>query len=108
VQSQEVRGSASVFSDARILPKYVSGKMMGVELSQIKSDSLFEKIGLKNGDVVTSINGMLINDPAAQKELLQAFTGAAELVADVTAANGTTRQIRADAAMLSNMMSGGK
>lgn len=108
VQSQKVRGSASVFSDARILPKYVSGKMMGVELSQIKSDSLFEKIGLKNGDVVTSINGMLINDPAAQKELLQAFTGAAELVADVTAANGTTRQIRADAAMLSNMMSGGK
>ena len=81
---------------------------MGVELSQIKSDSLFEKIGLKNGDVVTSINGMLINDPSAQKELLLAFTSAEELVAEVTAANGTTRQIRADAAMLGNMMSGGK
>ncbi|MCS5636052.1 MAG: hypothetical protein NZ990_06010 [Myxococcota bacterium] len=108
VQSQGSRSSASVFSDARILPKYASGKMMGVELSQIKSDSLFEKIGLKNGDVVTSINGMLINDPSAQKELLLAFTSAEELVAEVTAANGTTRQIRADAAMLGNMMSGGK
>ena len=108
VQSQGSRSSASIFSDARILPKYASGKMMGVELNQIKSDSLFEKIGLKNGDVVTSINGMLINDPSAQKELLQAFTAADELVAEVTAANGTTRQIRADAAMLGSMMSGGK
>jgi len=107
VQSQGARSSASIFSDARILPKYASGKMMGVELNQIKSDSLFEKIGLKNGDVVTSINGMLINDPSAQKELLQAFTAAEELVAEVTAANGTTRQIRADAAMLGSMMSGG-
>jgi len=102
------RSASAIFSDARILPKYSSGKMTGIELSQIKSDSFFQKIGLKNGDVVTSINGLVIDDPSAQKELLEAFTTADELVAQVTGANGTTREIRADAAMLGNMMSGGK
>jgi type II secretory pathway component PulC len=102
------RSASAIFSDARILPKYSSGKMTGIELSQIKSDSFFEKIGLRNGDVVTSINGLVIDDPSAQKELLQAFTTADELVAQVTGANGTTREIKADAAMLGSMMSGGK
>ncbi len=102
------RSASAIFSDARILPKYSSGKMTGIELSQIKSDSFFQKIGLKNGDVVTSINGLVIDDPSAQKELLEAFTTADELVAQVTGANGTTREIKADAAMLGNMMSGGK
>ena len=102
------RGAAAIFSGARVLPKYQSGKMTGIELSQIKSDSFFEKIGLTNGDVITSINGLLIDDPSAQQELLGAFTGADELVAEVTGADGVTRQIKADAALLSSMMSGGQ
>ena len=107
VNNSGKRSAASIFSDARILPKISSGKMTGLELSQIKPDSFFEKIGLRNGDVVTSVNGLLIDDPSAQRELLEAFTTAEELVAEVTAADGTTRQIKADAALLGSMMSGG-
>ena len=108
VQNSGQRSAAAIFSDARILPKLSAGKMAGLELSQIKPDSFFEKIGLKNGDVVTSVNGLLVDDPSAQRELLEAFTSAEELVADVTSADGTTRQIKADAALLSSMVSGGK
>ncbi len=108
VQNSGQRSAAAIFSDARILPKLSAGKMAGLELSQIKPDSFFEKIGLKNGDVVTSVNGLLIDDPSAQRQLLEAFTSAEELVADVTSADGTTRQIKADAALLSSMVSGGK
>jgi general secretion pathway protein C len=99
--------ATSVFSGARILPKYEGGKMTGIELNQVKSDSLFQKVGLKNGDVINSINGVRIDNPSAQRELLTAFTSANELVAEVTSADGTKRQVKADAALLSNMMSEG-
>ena len=82
--------------------------MLGIELNQIKSDSLFEKVGLVNGDVITSINGLTIDDPSAQAELLSAFTQADEIVAEVTSANGTKRQIKADAELIGSMMSGGQ
>jgi len=81
--------------------------MTGIELNQVKSDSLFQKIGLKNGDVINSINGVRIDNPSAQRELLTAFTSANELVAEVTSADGTKRQVKADASLLSNMMSEG-
>lgn len=35
----------------------------GVRLSGIRSDSLFNMLGLKNGDVLQSINGLQLNDP---------------------------------------------
>ncbi|MDG2334062.1 MAG: type II secretion system protein N [Myxococcota bacterium] len=108
VSSGAGQGAAALLGQARILPKYQSGKMKGIELSQIKADSLFEKIGLIDGDVITSINGLLIDDPTAQQKLLGAFTGSEELVAEVTAADGTTRQIQADASLISSMMSGGQ
>ena len=108
VQNSGQRSAAAIFSDARILPKISAGKMAGLELSQIKPDSFFEKIGLKNGDVVTSVNGLLVDDPSAQRQLIEAFTSAEELVADVTSADGTTRQVKADAALLNSMVSEGK
>ena len=109
VDTAPSRGPASILNGARILPKKdKSGKMLGIELNQIKSDSLFEKVGLVNGDVITSINGLTIDDPSAQVELLKAFTQADDIVAEVTSANGTTRQIKADAELLGSMMSGGQ
>ena len=108
VSSGAGEGAAAIFNQARILPKYQSGKMEGIELSQIKADSVFEKIGLINGDVITSINGLLIDDPSAQQKLLGAFMGADELVAEVTAADGTTRQVTAEASVLGSLMSGGQ
>jgi hypothetical protein len=51
---------------------------------------------------------LTIDDPSAQLELLKAFTQADDIVAEVTSANGTTRQIKADAELLGRMMSGGQ
>jgi general secretion pathway protein C len=35
----------------------------GVRLSGIRSDSLFNMLGMKNGDVLQSVNGFALNDP---------------------------------------------
>jgi general secretion pathway protein C len=42
---------------ARIRPFFSDGKPDGLLLYGIRNDSVFQQIGLKNGDIVKSING---------------------------------------------------
>ena len=51
---------AALFSQARILPKYEEGQMVGVQLNSIQAGSLFEQIGIQNGDTITEFNGIHI------------------------------------------------
>jgi len=87
---------AAIFSQARILPKYENGAMVGIELSKIKEDSFFQKVGLNEGDIVTSLNGIPIDSPSASAQLLQAFTSSENLVADIMDSSGQTRTISVD------------
>jgi len=45
----------------RAVPKSEDGKVIGYRLSGIKRSSLFRKLGIKNGDVVHSVNGHDLN-----------------------------------------------
>lgn len=87
---------AAIFSQARILPKYENGAMVGIELSKIKEDSFFQKVGLNEGDIVTSLNGIPIDSPSASAQLLQAFTSSENIVADVLDSSGQPRTINVD------------
>lgn len=69
-----VSNPAELFSQARILPKYEEGQMRGVQISQIKPGSLFEQMGLQEGALVTSVNGMAIDNPEASALVLQQFS----------------------------------
>ena len=53
-----------LFSQARILPKYDKGQMVGVQVNAIKPGSLFEQIGIQNGDMITEFNGIEIDGPS--------------------------------------------
>jgi len=97
------RSPAAIFSQARILPKYEDGSMVGIELSKIKPDSFYEKVGLQEGDIVTSLNGVPIDNPSASKQLLEAFTSADTLSAEVRRADGSMETITADADMLEQL-----
>ncbi|MGH7949908.1 MAG: PDZ domain-containing protein, partial [Candidatus Binataceae bacterium] len=50
--------------DIRATPNVVRGKVNGFALSEIGSGSVFEEIGLKDGDIVTQLDGRALNDPA--------------------------------------------
>jgi len=45
-----------LLTQARAVPYFKDGKSIGLRLFAIKRNSLFEKIGLKNGDILKSIN----------------------------------------------------
>ncbi len=60
----------TIFSQGRLLPKWEDGALIGMELRDLEPNSLYEKIGLQEGDVITSVNGITLDDAAAASKLL--------------------------------------
>jgi general secretion pathway protein C len=83
------RSPAQLFSEARILPKYEAGEMVGVQLSAIKPGSLFEKMGIKDGDTITALNGIRIDSPEQSSRILLELTSADAFTVEVNNADGT-------------------
>ncbi|MEO1480522.1 MAG: type II secretion system protein GspC [Myxococcota bacterium] len=60
----ETMGNLSqVATQARIVPSFKNGKANGFKLFSIKPGSIYQKIGLQNGDVIQKINGYSIDSP---------------------------------------------
>jgi len=76
------RSPADLFSQARILPKWENGRMVGVQVSGIKSGSLFEEMGVSNGEIITQLNGIAIDSPEASAQVMLELTEATSF--DVT------------------------
>jgi general secretion pathway protein C len=83
-----IRNPAQLFSQARILPKYEDGEMVGVQVSAIQAGSLFEQAGIKDGDVITELNGIKINSPEESATILRELTNAEELAITIRGEDG--------------------
>lgn len=55
--------SGSMAAEARIVPSFQDGRATGFKLFAIKPDSFFASCGVKNGDVINTVNGMAIHSP---------------------------------------------
>jgi general secretion pathway protein C len=84
----DVRNPATLFAQARILPKYENGQMVGVQLNAIKPGSMFEQIGIKNGDVIKELNGIKIDSPEQSAKILVELVDAKVLNVLVDGPNG--------------------
>ena len=60
----------TIFSQGRLLPKWEDGALVGMELHDVEPDSIYEKVGLQEGNVITSVNGIALDDAAAASKLL--------------------------------------
>lgn len=74
---------SQVFTQVRAVPHFEGGKATGFRLFQIRQGSLFEKIGLKNGDVIQKINGQELSDPSRAMGMLQELRGESELTIEL-------------------------
>ncbi len=52
-----------VAMQARIVPSFKDGRANGFKVFSIRPDSIYTKIGIQNGDVISRINGYEINSP---------------------------------------------
>jgi len=68
-----------VLTQARAIPHFENGQPAGYKLIQIVQGSVYEKLGLKNGDVLCGVNGENINDPARAFELMNQLKTASAL-----------------------------
>lgn len=59
--------------DAKITPVMDNGHLKGHRLTRIKKDSVYEKAGFKEGDVIESINGTSVGDTAKVIKLTQSL-----------------------------------
>jgi general secretion pathway protein C len=50
-------------SQARLMPYMVQGEPQGFRLTRLQQDSVLQKIGLQNGDVLQKVNGLSITSP---------------------------------------------
>ena len=75
VDQREIASSAEnlsqVLTQARALPYMEAGKTVGFRISEIVPGSIYEKIGLVNGDVVQRVNSQDVDDPGKFFQLYQ-------------------------------------
>lgn len=60
-----------------------NGKLLGYRIAPGKERAQFEQLGFKQGDLVTSVNGIALDDPANTLRLYQAMRTAGEAVFDL-------------------------
>ena len=58
-----VANPASLMTQIRAVPNIQNGETNGFTLSEITPGSVFEQLGLQDGDVLTGINGQAVNNP---------------------------------------------
>jgi len=93
------QGISQILSSARIVPQYFDGQMQGMRVDAIKADSVFQKVGLQNGDVITEVNGIVIDRVEATSAIFDEFATAESI--DIAAMRGgSTVQLSASASDL--------
>jgi general secretion pathway protein C len=85
---KSMRDPSELLSQARVLPKFEQGQMVGLQVNGIKPGSLFQEIGLQEGDVITQFNGIAINSPDQSARIFSELANAAEFNVVVRGADG--------------------
>ena len=83
---------SKVLMQAAAVPQIVNGKLQGFQLWEIEANSVFDAVGLKDGDLVTSINGYKITDVGSAIKQLNSLKNAPNASFDFTR-NGQSQKI---------------
>lgn len=70
-------------TQARIVPAFEGGESVGFKLFSIRPGSLYSKLGIQNGDVISGVNGYELNDPGKAFELMQKLKDGKEFSLEV-------------------------
>lgn len=74
---------SQILTQARALPYIVDGKTVGFRISEIVPNSIYQRIGIQNGDVIQKINSMDVDDPAKFFQMYQGLKDEKRITIDV-------------------------
>lgn len=73
-----------VIQQSRMVPNFVGGQVNGFKIFAIRPGSIFQQLGLKNGDVIERINGTQINSVEKALPMLQLLKTESNITIDMT------------------------
>ena len=81
-----------VLTQARAIPSFENGVPNGFKIIQIVPDSIYTKLGIKEGDTLTGVNGEPMNDPGKAFQLLNELrAGSGHMELTLKSPDGTVR-----------------
>ncbi|WP_224366626.1 type II secretion system protein GspC [Hyalangium versicolor] len=87
IQRQDVENALANMNQlamqARIVPSFRGGTAQGFKLFAMKPDSLYARLGMKNGDILQRINGFTMDDPARALEAYSHLKGASRIELEI-------------------------
>jgi general secretion pathway protein C len=81
-----VDNTSGLLTQLRAVPEVHDGRPVGFRLFQINPESVFTRLGLKNGDVVQRMNGSTLADPASLLGFLQRLRDEPRVALDIVRA----------------------
>jgi general secretion pathway protein C len=85
--SNGVEGMSGLLTQLRAVAEVRDGRPAGFRLFQIRDQSLFARLGLRDGDVVQRVNGTAISEPAALLGFLQRLGEEPRVALDIVRAD---------------------
>ena len=90
---QSLQNPSELLTQARVLPKFENGQMVGLQVNGIKPGSLFEELGIQEGDVITEFNGIAISSPDESARIFSELASAEQFNVVERGANGVARPL---------------
>ncbi len=74
-----IRNPSSILGQADLVPEFEDGKMVGVKIRRPKAGSVFQKLGIQDGDVIVELNGVAIDSPEQTAQIMAELATAEEM-----------------------------
>ncbi len=74
-----VANLSQTLTEIRAIPNIQNGKTNGFALSEIEPGSVFDEMGLEEGDILHSINGQPMTDPAMAMQMMSQLRNATQI-----------------------------
>lgn len=90
-----LRDPTQIASQARFLPRYEdgSGKIVGIQVDAVRSGSLLEEIGMRDGDTIVELNGLEIGGTEDPSSILSELAEIEEFEVQVVGPDGSKRTL---------------
>ena len=69
--NEYTRNIDKIWKEIGVTPQKKGGKLQGFRVRYLKRNSIFEKLGLRRGDIITAVNGEAIEDYSTPMEIFQ-------------------------------------
>jgi len=84
--NREMGDFSKLLSQARVVPHFENGRANGFLIQSIVPGSLYQKIGLQNGDIIRKVNGNMINGPQQAMAMMQELQSATSVSVEINRA----------------------